>query len=119
MEETPEAVDAIVNLLIELEGMDGYPRTEKGLLGHARGVCRIIQDQPHKNLKAMETAKILIDRAIDDFERFPSVRALYDHYYEELRFRPADKGPVDMVEVEWHRAHQEPKWERPKREPEA
>jgi hypothetical protein len=117
MQETPEAVAAILKMASKMESMPGFPRTDDGLEGYAEGICRIIQDQPQKELLAMETAQILIKRAMDDFERFPTVREMSDFYRDELRFQPAYKGPVDMVEVEWARANQEPKWERSKQEP--
>lgn len=102
MEVNEENLDAIMAMVSEMEHMKGFPRTEQGLKGYAKGICRIIQDQPHMGITiekpggktALETAQELIDFAMEEYSDLPPIVELYDRYKGKgLGYRPADQGP--------------------------
>lgn len=81
----------VVELVMSMEFFPNYPRTEKGLTGYARGVCRLIQKQI--KCDTLESCRLLVERAIDTCDKMPSVLEL-DELYRGLGFRPADQGPI-------------------------
>lgn len=102
MQTTDENMLKITKMVKEMEHMKGFPRTPEGLRGYAKGICRIVQDQPHMGVtkdnpdgkKALETAQELIDMAMEEWSELPAVVELYERYKGRgLGYRPADEGP--------------------------
>jgi hypothetical protein len=88
----------IFEMVLGMESMQFYPKTDKGVLSYVKAVHRIIQDQ--EKCPALESCRILIDRALDNCETFPPPVRLYD-LYRECGFYPKDKGPVPEEFMLW------------------
>ena len=89
-------VAEIIEMIHDLEYLQYFPKTEKGIFGYAKGVHRIIQDQIH--FTALESCRILIDKAMDTCDKLPDMPTL-DELYRKCGFRPKDLGPIP----EWMR----------------
>ena len=87
----------VMELVMSMECMQFYPKTEKGIIGYTKIICRTIQDQSKlpgpKACSELESCRILIERALDQCERLPDGPTL-DQLYRDCGFRPRDQGPV-------------------------
>jgi len=89
-----EHLVTVMPLMRELESLWNFPKTAEGVEGYAKGLCRLIQDQI--KCDALESCRLLIETALDESEKMPSLPDMRD-IYKRIGFRPKDLGPIPVL----------------------
>lgn len=97
----------VARIVEPLRELAGSPKSDPGRKGYIDAICRIIQDQPHVDKTALQTAEWLIEEALLRFDRFPSAAELHELY--RTLYRPADQGPITQRDIEWVKSRKKEK----------